>query len=190
MRDYFLSKGWKCKKNTVILNGVDKKIFCEGNKFNNGKINILAHHWSDNHMKGAQIYEEIDRFVGEYSQEFTFTYIGRTKSNFKNTKVIQPLFGTKLGQELGKYDVYVSASKWDPGPNHISEPISCKIPTYVHFEGGGCVEFAGHDHVFHSWDELKQLLLGKHFLPNSTSFETWEEMSCKYKLFMNEVLNG
>jgi hypothetical protein len=31
------------------------------------------------------------------------------------------MFGKELGDELGKYDVYASASRFDPGPNHIIE---------------------------------------------------------------------
>lgn len=27
MRDYFLDQGWKCQKNTVIVNGVDHEVF-------------------------------------------------------------------------------------------------------------------------------------------------------------------
>lgn len=187
LRDYFLAKGWADQNHTVIVNGVDQEIFKPQPKLENGKLNIAAHHWSDNRMKGADIYERIDEFVGKAPDKFAFTYIGRHKCNFKHTTVVRPLFGKKLGEELGKHDIYVSASVADPGPNHISESISCGLPTYVHTDGGGCVEFAGDDHVYRDWEELESILLDSKFVPNSTSFGTWRECIERYTQFIASV---
>ncbi len=190
LQDYFKRRGWRCANNTVIYNGVDASIFKPQPKLNNGKLNIVTHHWSDNRMKGADIYEELDKFVGEHPDKFTFTYIGRHKCDFKHTNVVKPLYGEQLGKQLGQYDVYVSASRHDPGPNHITESISCNIPTYVHYEGGGCVEFAGEDHSYDDWDELKQLLLSKNDIKQNTSqFKSWQECVDEYANFCTLVHN-
>jgi glycosyltransferase involved in cell wall biosynthesis len=153
MMNYFLEKGWYCKNNYVVYNGVNTTHFNPQEKIKNGKVNIVTHHWSNNRMKGFDIYESIDRMVG-LDNNYTFTYIGRELGTFKNTKVVKPLFGKSLGEELGKYDVYVSASRFDPGPNHILESLACNIPTYVHSDGGGCIEFAGETHKYSGIDEL------------------------------------
>lgn len=192
LKDHFDKKGWACNNNTVIYNGVDKDIFKPNTKFNNGKLNIVAHHWSDNRMKGADIYEQIDKFVGENSDKFTFTYIGRHQCNFQHTKVIKPLSGKALGDELGKYDVYVSASRFDPGPNHVIESIACGLPTYVHKDGGGCVEFASVDAVFHDWETLKLLLnMCAPGMVNTVNHSfrlfTWQECVKKYNDFLESV---
>lgn len=188
LQDYFVKQGWPTKKNTVIINGVDREIFKPQPKLDNGKINITAHHWSDNEMKGKDIYEQLDKLVGDYPDKLSFTYIGRHKCNFKNTNVIKPLHGKALGEELGKYDVYVSASRFDPGPNHITESISCELPTYVHVDGGGCVEFAGKDHSYQTFDELKKLLLSKDFKPNtSLQFPDWNDCIKEYIGFLETV---
>lgn len=163
LRDYFVELGWKGQNDAVIINGVDKDIFKPQPKLNNGKLNIVAHHWSDNRMKGADTYEKIDELVGKAPDKFSFTYIGRHKCNFKHTTVVRPLFGKKLGEELGKYDVYVSASVADPGPNHILEALACELLTYVHKDGGGCVEFAGSGRVYNDWEELNEFLHMAHF---------------------------
>ena len=158
LQDYFNQKGWACSNQAVVINGVQSSIFKPQPKFNNGKLNIVAHHWSDNRMKGADIYERIDQFVGEHPDKFAFTYVGRHKCDFKNTTVIKPLHGPALGEELGKHDVYVSASQWDPGPNHVLEALACGLPTVVSRQGGGCVEFAGHSHSFRDWNDLEAML--------------------------------
>ena len=140
-------------------------------------------------MKGFDIYDSIDTFVGENSN-FTFTYIGRENGNFKNTSVIAPLFGEDLGKCLSKYDVYVSGSLFDPGPNHVLESLSCRIPTYVYSQGGGCVEFAGKSHVYETFEDLEKILVSKKYKKNILIPDDWEEcMSQYFKLFEEIVQN-
>lgn len=187
IKEYFEEKEWPCKKTTVIYNGVDGEIYKSNKKIDNNKINIVTHHWSDNFLKGFDIYDKIDEFVGQHPTKFSFTYIGRHRNTFKNTTLIRPLYGKALGEELGKYDVYVSGSRFDPGPNHITESISCGLPTYVHKEGGGSVEFAGKDHVYENWEELRMLLLNENFKQNKTSFSNWDSCSQQYINFLEEI---
>lgn len=144
-------------------------------------------HWSDNALKGQDFAEWIDAFVAKRSEEFTFTYIGRTRASLKNSTVIGPLCATDLGAELAKYDVCINASRFDPGPNSVIEPIACGLPTYVHVDGGGGVEFAGKDHTFSSFDELETLLLSKQFKKNVNRFEPWEKTIESVVTFLGKV---
>ena len=185
MKEYHLSRGWVCKNTDVIINGVNQDIFKPNEKIDNGKVSIVAHHWSNHSMKGFDIYEEIDNFV-DNNNEFTFTYIGRENDTFKNTKVIPPLFGEELGQELGRYDFYISASRYDPGPNHILEALACKIPTYVHADGGGAVEFAGQSHAYETMQELINILLKKEYHENEFRLVTWNECISKVYEYMTQ----
>lgn len=188
MRSYFEARGCdKRVKNAVIINGVNSSWFKPNKKFENGTINIVTHHWSNHQLKGFDIYEKIDEFVGQFPDRFSFTYIGRERQTFKHSRVIKPLYGKALGEELGKYDVYVSASRADPGPNHAAESISCKLPTYVHVDGGGAVEFAGTDHVYKNWEELKNLLQNGVFTDNVTQFDSWEKCVQRYVEFFQTL---
>jgi glycosyltransferase involved in cell wall biosynthesis len=188
MKDYHVAKGWMCANNHVIYNGVDLDHFRKRENLNNGKINIVTHHWSNNRMKGFDVYEEIDRFVEDNSNSFTFTYIGRALDTFKNTNIIEPLFGKDLGEELCKYDVYVSGSKWDPGPNHILESLACEIPTYVQKDGGGAVEFAGKTHTYDTLSDLKKILLGKNYNRNSFTPTSWHQCTDSYFSLFKDIL--
>lgn len=179
MKDYHISNGWNCKSTSVIYNGVNLDHFKKRERLSNGKINIVTHHWSSNRMKGFDIYEALDDFVSNNS-DFTFTYIGRELGTFKNTKVISPLFGEELGKELSKYDLYISGSLWDPGPNHILESIACQIPTYVIKNGGGAVEFAGDDHAFESIDELFRIIRSRSYVNNSLQINSWRRCTDQY----------
>jgi hypothetical protein len=198
LQDYFNDRGWQCKNQAVIVNGVAKDIFAPQPKLDNGKLNIVAHHWSDNRMKGADIYEQLDKFVGEHPDKYAFTYIGRHQCDFKHTTVVKPLAGRALGQELGKHDVYVSASRFDPGPNHILEALSCGLPTYVHKDGGGCVEFVGgHEsgYVYCRWDDLKQILTARaesplQFSRQAPLLHTWQDCVSSYIKFLEQTFKG
>lgn len=186
IKGYHLDKGWACKNNAVIYNGVDRDIFKPNKKLDNGKINIVAHHWSSNQMKGFDVYDKIDEFVGE-NDNFTFTYIGRENGTFKNTKVVRPLFGEALGRELGRYDLYISASKYDPGPNHILESLACKLPTYVHENGGGCVEFAGENMCFTNFEQLLNIIFSKKYENNTLDPDSWEDCLDAYFEIIEEI---
>lgn len=158
LRDYFMERGWPGGNHTVIVNGVDREVFRPQPKLDNGKLNIVAHHWSDNYMKGFDVYEQLDEFVGQHPDKYAFTYIGRHRRTFKHAVTVGPLHGKRLGEELGKHDVYVSASRFDPGPNHILEALACELPTFVIEDGGGCVEFAGLDATYDAWPTLRSYL--------------------------------
>lgn len=179
MKNYFLQKGWQCTDNHVIYNGVDKKIFKPREKINNGKINIVTHHWSNNRMKGFDAYEFIDEFVGR-NKDYTFTYIGRELGTFKNANIIEPLFGLDLAKELSKYDVYISGSKYDPGPNHILESLACKLPTIVCKDGGGAVEFTSNN-VYDSLKDLENILIkNKYSFQTDIEIYSWKNCILKY----------
>lgn len=180
IKNYHESKNWGCSNNSVIYNGVDQSIYKENQKLNNEKINIVTHHWSDNKFKGEQCHEWLDQFVGTYKDHFTYTYIGRSQYQFKNSNHIQPLYGKELGEELGKYDVYISATYSDPGPNHIIESIACNIPTYAFNFGGGAAEFVGNDHLFENINDLAKLLFSKNFQKNVIKFNDWNTCIQEY----------
>ena len=197
LQDYFNNLGWKCENQTVIYNGVDQKTFVPSETIYNGvdqktfappetkidssKINLVTHHWSDNWLKGFDIYEKIDNYLAT-NKDYTFTYIGRHNAKFHNTKHIKPMWGKELGAQLGLYNAYISASRFDPGPNHILESLACELPTYVHRDGGGCIEFAGSDHVFKNWEELQNLLDRRKFVKNANAIKltSWKDCVEQY----------
>lgn len=188
LRDYFMSRGWACKDNTVIVNGVQRSIFKPGTKFADKKLHIVAHHWSDNALKGADIYQRLDQFIGDNPNKFAFTYVGRHQCDFKHTTVVRPLHGKSLGEELGKHDVYVSGSRFDPGPNHVLEALACELPTYVHRDGGGCVEFAGFDHSYRNWNDLEAILLARGGpLNTAIKLQPWADCVAQYAAYLEQV---
>ena len=177
MKDYHIGKGWKCADNSVIFNGVNREIFRPLPRLRNGKINLVTHHWSNNRMKGFDVYDAIDDLVGRDSR-YTFTYIGRDRGTFKNTRVIPPLFGKELGDALGIFDIYISASIADPGPNHVIESIACGIPTFSISGGGGSCEFTGKNWVYDGVADLMRMIDSPKM--NLDPFEEWSTCADKF----------
>ena len=184
------SSGWGCQNNHVILNGANTKFYHPGrsNKISlsNKKINLVTHHWSDNFMKGHDIYFNIDLWVSQ-NPGFTFTYIGRPHGKFHNTDVVKPIFGDDLAGTLGKFDVYISGSRFDPGPNHIVESLALDLPTYAHIDGGGACEMVGDDHVYGGWSELERILVGRNFTKNEFKPVDWKECVREYTLGIDRL---
>lgn len=178
MKDYFRDI-WHSENRFVIYNGVEHGHFRPKESSFGKKTKIVAHHWSNNKMKGFDIYEKLDKWVGT-NKEFEFVYIGRDRGTFKNTTVIDPLFGKALGDELRQGDIYVSASRFDPGPNHVIEALACEIPTFVYKNGGGAVEFAGQDAVFNSFEELILRIKNKEYPKKRGWTMSWKDCAKLY----------
>lgn len=187
IKDYHIKNNWACSNNEVIYSGTNKNHFRPNKKISNGKINLVTHHWSNNPLKGHDIYEKIDNWLDK-NKEFTFTYIGRSHGKLNNSVIIPPKFGQELGDLLSSYDVYISASRFDPGPNHIIESLACEIPTYAHLESGGAAEMVGNSHLYSNFEEIKNILESKKYSKNNGIIpDNWEKCIDKYFEKINEL---
>jgi len=152
-------------KTTFIHDLRPPSIFYRVKKVNkqSDKIRIFTHHWSNNSLKGLETYSFIDNIVGkkQYKDDFEFYYLGRVNKNFNpvNTTVIGPFDTEGVIDELDKADIYITASKFETGGNHLVEALARDIPVLYHSDGGGicslCKEFG---YVFHNNDELLKLI--------------------------------
>jgi hypothetical protein len=129
--EFALSK----KKSYVVMGGPNKDIFNNENKRywnKKTKLKLVTHHWSDNLMKGYLEYKQLDNFLNskKYNSLFEFTFIGNKPKDieFNNIKVLGPLEGKKLANELKKHDVYITASENEPSGNHHMEGALCGLP--------------------------------------------------------------
>ncbi len=148
VRDYYVKNGFDRKiPHIVIHNGPDENIFnsrgyslWDGNR----PMKIVTHHWSDNLMKGWDIYEYFDQLLDDpwMRGHFDFTYIGRIPkgARLKNSSHISPLSGMALAEELKHHHVYLTAARWEAGSMHQLEGACCGLPLLFIDEGGGVVE--------------------------------------------------
>lgn len=132
------------RESHVVYNGCDTDNFKPPlSKKSNARIKLVTHHWSDNWMKGFDIYTEIDKYL-QMTDAFDFTYVGRYCKEYspRKTKLVQPLCGIALGEELKKHDLYVTASRNEPCGMHHIEAAACGLPVLYHVDGGGINELA------------------------------------------------
>jgi glycosyltransferase involved in cell wall biosynthesis len=154
LKDYFVSKGFD-RDSSVIYNGCNLKHFHPMAHRRSDPIKVVTHHWSDNYMKGFDIYVEIDKFLAQNPGRFDFTYVGRYWDGYKPqaTRIIPPVSGIALGNELRKHDVYVTASRHEPCGMHHIEGAACGLPVLYHSETGGIKELCQkHGIEFNSFD--------------------------------------
>jgi len=194
LKEYFIEKGFKNAKNSsVIYNGCNiSHFFPMKNKKIKDKIKIVTHHWSDNWMKGFDLYKFIDQEVVD--DQFEFTYIGRYCKDYKptNTKLIDPLWGPELGAELRKHDIYVTASRFEPCGMHHVEGAASGMPIIYYKDCGGINELCkNHGEEYSNFDDfkLKLELIANNIekYKNKINYENLDIEKCCEK-FYQEIL--
>jgi len=122
-------------------------------------LKIVTHHWSNNLMKGFDIYEKLDNFCQKSDGKFEFTFIGRKPENFNFRNYINPLDANELSKTLKNYHIYLTASKYEAGANHVLEAIGMKLPVLYHKDGGSIVEYCKeYGIMFDSYEKLQHEL--------------------------------
>lgn len=95
-------------------------------------------------MKGLNTYLLIDELLEnkKINDRYEFTYIGNLDEGveFKNSKIIKPLYGVDLVKELKKHDVYITASINEPSGNHHMEAAMLGLPI-LYLNSGGTPEY-------------------------------------------------
>jgi len=147
LKKIFIDQGIDNKGSIVLMGGPTIKLFNrreEQKKLIGDKIKIVTHHWSGNVMKGLNTYLLIDELLEnkKLKDRYEFTYIGNLDEGveFKNSKIIKPLYGIDLVKELKKHDIYITASINEPSGNHHMEAAMLGLPI-LYFNSGGTPEY-------------------------------------------------
>ncbi len=188
MQEYFIKKGWACGTVSHLHNGVDTEMYDYAHsqrQESDGLLRVVAHHWSNNLLKGFDAYEFLDYLAGK--GEIHFKYIGRHRDSFRHAQIVEPCVGHRLATNLANNDVYISASRFDPGPNHILEALAARLPTYVHTDGGGAVEFAGDSHTFSNLEDIETIIKMKNHAKNDYNPIGWEQCILNYLHLMERL---
>ncbi len=106
------------------------------NQLLNSKVKVVTHHWSDNALKGFETYKLLESLPN-----VQFTYIGRKPRDFSPKNFAGCLSVDDLRIEIPRHDIYISASKWEAGANHVLEGLACGLPMIYSKEGGSIVEY-------------------------------------------------
>ncbi len=158
LKNLFINSGFEDINNSVIRNGANKEFFNFDNKrLSAGKIKIVTHHWGRDINKGFNIYQKIDNLLQDesFKQKFEFTFIGNLPKdlNLKNTKIISPLYGRKLGEELRKHHIYITGSIFEPAGMHHIEGGMSGLPI-LYINSGGVTEYCKNYGLEYSFDNL------------------------------------
>ena len=121
-------------------------------------ISIVSHHWSDNTMKGFDTYEALDNYCKK-SSLYDFTFIGRKPAGVTLENYVPPQDIDGLVAELPKHHVYITASKFEAGANHVLEALGLGLPMLYHKDGGSINEYCkNYGLLYESNEDLINLL--------------------------------
>ena len=137
-KESYIIKGGPSEK---IFNTIDKKFWDKKQR-----LKIVTHHWSSNYMKGYGVYKSLDELLEKdnMKKQYEFTFIGNLPKDiqFSNSRVLKPLHGLSLAQELKSHDVYLTASLNEPSGNHHMEGAMCGLPI-LYIKSGALPEYCG-----------------------------------------------
>ena len=201
LQSIYLQLGLDENKSSVIMSGSNELIFNTYGRTEkpvNKKFKLLTHHWSSNYLKGFELYSLIDQLLetNKWRNKIEFTYIGNIdkKFTFKNTKVITPLSGFELANEIKEHDIYVTGSLNEPSGNHHIEAALCGLPV-LYINSGGIPEYAenhGVEVTLENFEERLEYLIEYYgqFEKKMKSYPYNSTAMCeKYERLFNKVLN-
>ncbi len=147
LREYHAARWFDtARPHDVIYNGADAGVFhpIGQQAWRGGEpVRVVTHHWSDNPLKGFDIYEEVDRLIaaGELPG-FELWVIGRWPAgiHWKSARTFPPSAGRALAAQLRACHLYLTATRWEPCGMHHVEGAQCGLPLLYHEDGGGVVE--------------------------------------------------
>ena len=147
LRDYFAARWFDLKRpHTCIYNGADPAIYhpfgCAEARAGE-PLTIVTHHWSDNPLKGFDVYEQVDQLIaGGKLPGFQLRIIGRWPKSiqWQAAELVGPMTGAPLAKSLRECHIYLTASRWEPCGMHHVEGAQCGLPLVYHEDGGGIVE--------------------------------------------------
>lgn len=147
LRNYFTERWFdQDRPHSVIYNGSDSRVYHPvGSRLPAAgeTVRIVTHHWSDNWLKGYDVYQQLDGMLaaGELPG-VAFRVIGRwpKEIDWRATETLGPLTGKPLAEKLRECHLYLTASRWEPCGMHHVEGAQCGLPLIYHEDGGGIVE--------------------------------------------------
>ena len=149
LRDYHAERWFDPgRPHTVILNGADPGVFHPRGSEDlqpGATLRLVTHHWSDNPMKGFDVYEQVDGLIADGELDgVELRVIGRWPAEYewRSARTFPPTTGPELADLLRSCHVYLTASRWEPGGMHHVEGAQCGLPVLYHEDGGGIVELA------------------------------------------------
>ncbi|MBF0614177.1 MAG: glycosyltransferase family 4 protein [Magnetococcales bacterium] len=145
VRDCYQESGFDRNEVSVIHNGADHTLWSPGDHPRPpGPLRLVTHHWSKNLNKGWDLYQQLDHLLGqpEWAERFAFTFVGSLPDGMTltNSRMVPPLNGTPLVEELRRHDIYLTASRFEAGPNHVLEGALCGLPL-LYLESGAMAEY-------------------------------------------------
>ena len=138
-------------------------------------VRIITHHWSNNPMKGFDIYEQLGKWALN-KKEVEFCYIGRYSEHHskEGVNIVSPKDIKQLSQIIPKFDIYLTASKLEAGANHVLEGLACGLPVIYRVGGGSIEEYcSSYGLEYSTFDELLSCI---------------KNMSINYPVYKSQVL--
>ncbi len=171
-RELYISNGFdEAKPCSVIYSGADHAVFNAQGRADwlpGSPVKIVTHHWSNNYLKGFDIYERMDLLLAdpENRGRFEFSLIGNRPKGvqFSNTELIPLMSGAELAGKLKEHHLYLTGARNEAGGNHYIEAMRCGLPV-LYLDSGSlgeyCAPYGGVDFNLGNFEASLQTISGQ-----------------------------
>jgi len=165
LREYHAERWFDpSRPHSVVYNGADPEVFhpIGASLYNgSGPFRLVTHHWSNNPMKGFDVYRRVDALIADGELKGVELWIvGRwpVTLRWRSARTFPPTYGTDLADKLRACHAYITASLWEPCGMHHVEGAQCGLPLVYHEDGGGIAE-AGRKYGIAYREDVKSAIL-------------------------------
>ena len=154
------------------------------NKEAEDELRIVTHHWSTNKLKGFDIYGELGNIAKNLG--ISFTYIGRYPDGHSTNglEIIGPKDVNFLKNSLPSFDIYLTASMYEAGANHVLEGLASGLPVIYRDSGGSIPEYASQYGL--EFKDLDTLVLCIESMRRN--FKTFKKKSLSFSSNFNDTI--
>ena len=165
-----------------VIANAPLKVFQDNKKLRTAgdDVRLVSHHWSNNSMKGFEVYKSLDEMDG-----ISFKFIGRKPDDVSLKNHVPPQDINGIIREMEDRNVYVTASKKEAGANHVLEAMALGLPVLYHRDGGSISEYCkDHGIEYQNFEDLEDIIRNQKTRLNEISknqyLRSTDEMAREY----------
>ena len=200
VHDIYVESGFISKDYSIIQNGAPQELWFPNKQSEpSSKKSLVTHHWSDNPLKGFDIYIRLDEMLKlkKWSDKISFTYIGNLPEgiHFETSNYYGPMSGNQLVKEIQRHDIYLTASRNEAGPMHCIEGALCGSPL-LFIKSGSLPEYCngfGVSFTLDTFEEKLEEMLDTYdyWVKKMSSYpHTSEKMCNEYYILFQKLLDN
>ena len=182
----------ECQRdNTFVIPNAPLDIFYQNrgvSKDISSPLRVVTHHWSNNPLKGFDLYRKLASYCSKVTSKIEFSFVGRFDANPPGVgiNILEPMDKESLSGFLPRHDIYLTASLEEAGANHVLEAMASGVPVLYSAGGGSITEYCcQHGLEYSGYDDLVQKIYVM-----SNNYATYKDATLGFNRTISDVMHS